>query len=295
MGVDTPSAPKVDYKQLWKNYSTWSSEQNSRFNRDRGHSEATMARQGLKRGSQAWELNLANLGKQQDKERSSLSKGITASQVKEKMRADMKYMKAQGGSQRPNYRKTATESFNTEMQSAYGDWQYQQHQGDRDNKKLGAGELSKYASGSRKMPTWGKGIQSVDDRVKEMEGKYKSQTEKGQWFETVTETVEKPGSDQDPITTRRTYMTDAGKEEMDRLMNSTDNPFGRKLQDWEAFATLRYGGNIDEAQLSEEQMSAGRAASAASGHRAKASGADAAAEQAATASPWVRKQNYGIL
>lgn len=294
MGVDKPSAPDVNYKDLWKNYLTWSSDQASRFNKDRGMTEATMARQGLKRDSKAWELNLSNLHKQQDKDRSVLSKGITASQLKEKVRQEMAQFKAYGHDKAPDYKAIARQEFESEMQSAYGGYTTSGFgQSDRDPKRLTQGQLSRYSSGHDRLPFWAKDIKSVEDREAEMREKSTTEYEKGKWFEKIT-TSTYVGGDADRWSKGTSYrMTDAGKKKMGELMSSSDNVFGRELKEWEAYATLRYGSDIASEEVSEEAMSAGRATAAASG--ARASAVELMAEQSATASPWVKKQTNSFF
>ena len=246
-----------------------------------------MARQGLKEGSQPWNLNLSNLQKQQEKERRSLQKGATGRQLQERMKKSMRrgmgYSKDaryfKGGEF--DYGRAATDAFNKEQRQA------------KLNNPIDMSEGGGWYSTQQRQKAMDS-ITPVEDRIKQMQEQDAADYKAGRWFET-TERVENQYGDQDPRTIKETHMSRAGMRKMDELMTQDHELFGRPLERWEAFATLRYGSPKAGAGPSAESLSAGKAAAAASGAQVKASGAEEMAEQYAAASPWVRKQELGIL
>lgn len=273
-----------------------------------------MARGGMQRGTPQWEENLTNLRREQSAERAKLRTGSTATELKEhgsnllnfytsggsRMRSGeslterLKTLKTGGTTPLKDWSlDTARASFISDQIAAQrSEWEKGRSGTERRTQSV-LGGMNKLPGATSEF-NLDKAQKEAEKKWAEREKEIREQYKKGEWFGTEEYQVT-IGRDKTPTTRTRDSLTDAGRMRIKELMSSSDNPFGRPLEDWEAIQVLKYG--VDTKQKTPEQLATERAGTAAAGQR---SGREAAAaqtedaQQRSTASPWARSRR-GIL
>ena len=298
--MSKPKIAEPDWKQMWQNYSQWTTDMSQRHAGDLGYERAKMARGGLVRGSEQWNENLHNTMLEQEKERKKLMQGDTAQELGTKMVGSMKafgidwnkpftqqYKGMRVGavaSQVSAAEKAITEKYTTKAEDLgeAGDYTKTDYGKIQEEKsKISASEFSK----------------AFDKEARQ-------QLKEGKYFEDTTPELGANESGQMQYGATQRRITGGGLLKLHELTTTDKNIFGRKMEKWEAMAYLTMGDpSLQASGKSEEDLALERATKAAGGQATGGTGrtsAEATAVQSAgiaagSASPWVAKRQYARL